>query len=96
MTIEETKKSIKLCAEQMNARYRKTVFDEWAVVSLADRQSRVLNYAGPRSEGFLENFTNDLGSLRGELLKARHGVGDFEFALVEPISAQAEEFAIVG
>jgi len=64
----------------MNARYKKVVFDEWAVVSLAHKKSRILDYIGPRNDDFLKNFANDLGALRTELLKANHGAGDFEFA----------------
>lgn len=80
MTLDETTKSIKRCADQMNARYKKVVFDEWAVVSLAHKKSRILDYIGPRNDDFLKNFANDLGALRTELLKANHGAGDFEFA----------------
>jgi len=28
----------------MNARYKKVVFDEWAVVSVADKKGRLLDY----------------------------------------------------
>lgn len=80
MTLEEANKWIRQCAEQMNARYRRVVFDEWAVVSLAHKKSRILNYFGPRNDDFLKNFANDLGALRAELLHPHHGVGDFEFA----------------
>jgi len=64
----------------MNSRYKKVVFDEWAVVSLAHKKSRILDYTGPRNDDFLKNFANDLGALRTELLRPHHGVGDFEFA----------------
>lgn len=80
MNLEEATKWIKQCAEQMNSRYQKVVFDEWAIVSLAHRKSRILNYIGPRNDDFLKNFANDLGALRTELLHPHHGVGDFEFA----------------
>jgi len=80
MTLEETNRLVKLCAEQMNERYRKVVFDEWAVVSLPYKKGRILNYQGPRNDDFLRNFAEDLGGLRAELLNKRHGVGDFEFA----------------
>jgi hypothetical protein len=80
MTLEETTKTIKACAEQMNSRYKNVVFDEWAVVSLAHKQSRILSYLGPRNDDFLKNFAHDLGALRTELLQAHHGPGDFEFA----------------
>jgi hypothetical protein len=80
MTLEETTKTIKQCAEQMNSRYKNVVFDEWAVVSLAHKKSRILNYLGPRNDDFLKNFASDLGALRAELLQSHHGPGDFEFA----------------
>jgi hypothetical protein len=79
MTIEEAKNWVKQCAEQMNARYKKVVFDEWAIVSVAHKKSRILSYSGPRNDDFLKNFANDLGALRAELLQPR-SVGDFEFA----------------
>lgn len=66
--------------EQMNARYGKTVFDEWAVVSLAENKARVLVYHGPRNDDFLKNFAKDLGVLRTELHEASYGCGDFAFA----------------
>ena len=47
---------IKACANQMDARYGRTVFDEWAVVSLAENKARVLAYIGPRNDDFLKNF----------------------------------------
>jgi hypothetical protein len=80
MTLEQTVKLIKGCAEQMNSRYKQVVFDEWAVVSVAQKKSRILNYAGPRNDDFLKNFANDLGSLRTELLNDNRGAGDFEFS----------------
>jgi hypothetical protein len=80
MTLDEAKILIKTCASQMDGRYGKTVFDEWAVVSLAENKARVLSYSGPRNDDFLKNFANDLGSLRSELLDASYGVGDFAFA----------------
>src|SRR5579885_1732291 len=79
MTLEELTKTIKRCAEQMNSRYKKVVFDEWAIVSLAQKKSRILNYIGPRNDDFLKNFANDLGALRAELLNTSRGAGDFEF-----------------
>jgi hypothetical protein len=79
MTLEEISKAIKQCAEKMNVRYKKVVFDEWAVVSIAPKKSRILNYIGPRNDDFLKNFASDLGALRNELANNERGVGDFEF-----------------
>lgn len=80
MTLEEVAIQIKACAEQMNAHYGRVVFDEWAIVSLAENKARVLAYRGPRNDDFLKNFAKDLGVLRAELLEASYGVGDFAFS----------------
>ena len=56
MTIEQAIKQIKLCAEQMDARYQKVVFDEWAVISVGESGGRVLGYLGPRKADFQKNF----------------------------------------
>jgi hypothetical protein len=64
----------------MDIRYGKIVFDEWAIVSLAENKARVLVYIGPRNDEFLHSFAKDLGALRAELLTGRYGIGDFEFS----------------
>jgi hypothetical protein len=79
----------------MDARYGKTVFDEWAIVSLAENKARVLAYIGPRNDQFLQNFVKDLGALRSELLGGSYGVGDFEFAR-HGIGTGFESFLVLG
>jgi hypothetical protein len=80
MTLDEANKQIATCAQQMNDRYGRIVFDEWAIVSLTRHQARILSYSGPRNDDFLKNFAHDLGTLRASLLNATGHVGDFEFA----------------
>jgi hypothetical protein len=80
MTLDEAMRRIRDCAKQMNDRYGKVVFDEWAVVSLRHHQARVISYTGPRNDAFLKTFANDLAPLRAELLNEKYGPGDFEFA----------------
>ena len=80
MNLDETIRLIRTCAKAMNDRYGKSVFDEWAIVSLLQHQARILAYIGPRNDDFLKNFANDLGALRAELLKSNYSIGDFEFA----------------
>ena len=80
MTLEEIGQQIKNCAEQMSSRYGGVVFDEWAVISLAENKARVLAYTGPRHDDFLKHFARDLGSLRAGLLGGQYGTGDFEFS----------------
>jgi hypothetical protein len=95
MTLEETKKQIKRCADQMNARYKKVVFDEWAIVSLLQMKGRIVNYTGPRNDDFLKNFANDLGPLRAELMHSKHGAGDFEFTR-HGVGTLIEAFMVLG
>ena len=80
MTLDEANFLIRATVDQMNARYTKTVFDEWAVVSLNDKPGRILAYNGPRKDDFQKNFASDLDALREELSSQEFGVGDFEFA----------------
>lgn len=80
MTLEEANKQVQACATQMNERYGQVVFDEWALVSLAQQKARIVFYTGPRNHDFLKNFVDDLGTLRTELLNSKYTVGDFEFA----------------
>ena len=95
MRLEQATKLIELCAEQMNARYKKVVFDEWAIISLADRKGHVLAYIGPRKDGFQKNFLTDVGALREGLLNADYNVGDFEFAR-HGVGPAFESFMVVG
>jgi hypothetical protein len=95
MTLDETFGEIKTCQKQMDSRYGKTVFDEWAIVSLVENKARVLAYIGPRNDEFLLNFAKELGSLREELHTGRYGVGDFEFAR-HGIGTDHEAFMVLG
>jgi hypothetical protein len=95
MTLDQATDLIKSCAEQMNARYQKVVFDEWAVISLAGRKGRVLAYSGPRKAGFQKNFMTDVGALRDGLLNEEYHVGDFEFAR-HGVGPAFESFMVVG
>jgi hypothetical protein len=95
MTLDQAIKLIKSCAEQMNARYKQVVFDEWAVISLAARKGRVLAYEGPRKAGFQKNFLTDVGALREGLLNDKYSSGDFEFAR-HGVGPAFESFMVVG
>lgn len=95
MTLKEIISQIKACAAQMDARYGQTIFDEWAVVSLATNKARVLAYIGPRNDAFLQNFARDLGALRAELLSEKYGPGDFEFSR-QGVGTSFESFMVLG
>jgi hypothetical protein len=80
MTLDQAKKLISTCARQMDAQYKKIVFDEWAIISLTDQKGRLLSYIGPRKAGFQANFLADAGTLRASLLSGKMNAGDFDFA----------------
>ena len=95
MRIDQAVEHIKTCASQMDARYRKTVFDEWAIISLAGRKGRLLAYLGPRRTGFQRNFLSDAGALREGLLTEDYSPGDFEFARYG-VGTGFESFMLLG
>jgi len=95
MTLDQANKLIQSCAGQMNARYEKTVFDEWAVISLKDGKGQLLSYTGPRRKGFQENFLKDAGPLLTGLIGGGQHPGDFEFARQNPGTAY-EAFMVLG
>ena len=95
MTLDKFSAKIKACARQMNDRYGGVVFDEWALVSLAENKARVLFYTGPRNDEFLANFVHDLGPLRMALQDTKYGVGDFEFTR-HGTGTRFEGFIVVG
>jgi hypothetical protein len=95
MTLDEAFSEIKTCARHMDSRYGKTVFDEWAIVSLVENKARVLAYIGPRNDEFLHNFVKELGALRKELHTGNYSVGDFEFAR-HGVGTDHEVFMVLG
>ena len=95
MTLEQAQQVIKKCAEQMEECYGKPVFDEWAVISLAENKGRILDYIGPRKEGFRKNFLADTGSLLEGLLHNQYEIGDFEFAR-HGVGTGFESFLVTG
>ena len=95
MSLDEIVSLIKTCAERMNSHYGATVFDEWAVISLAENKARVLYYHGPRNDDFLKNFVKDLGALRSELVGGQYGTGDFAFSR-HGVGTGFESFLVLG
>lgn len=80
MTLDEATHLIEACVDQMNAKYGRTVFNEWAVISLDEKTGRVLSYRGPRKDDFRKNFATDAYALREDLGSKQYGAGDFAFA----------------
>ena len=95
MTLDQAKKLIVACARQMDAQYQKMVFDEWAIVSLAEQKGHLISYIGPRKTGFQKNFLTDAGALRASLLSGKTNIGDFEFAR-HGVGTGFESFLVLG
>ncbi len=95
MTLDESVQAIRASVDQMNARYEKTVFDEWAVVSLNEKTGRILHYNGPRRDDFLKNFATDLADLKPSLSASNYVAGDFEFAR-HGVGTGFESFMVLG
>ncbi|MBI1178548.1 hypothetical protein GC207_14030 [bacterium] len=95
MTIDQAIPRLRECARKMNEAYGRTVFDEWAIVSLLPDRSRLLDYSGPRREEFASQFNRDLAALRSSLLKGTHHFGHFEFAR-DGAGSEFDAFMCVG
>lgn len=95
MQLEEAIKHIKDCSNQMNARYGKIVFDEWAIVNFAKGKPELVHYMGPRIEGFQTNFKADAAGLREAFLTQKYEAGDFEFSR-HGVGTGFESFMAVG
>jgi hypothetical protein len=79
MTVETAAALLKTCRERMEALYQKPVFDEWVLISLNAGRAAVLNYTGPRAEGFAKQLHADSAPLYAAMESRRYVVGDFEF-----------------
>jgi hypothetical protein len=95
MHLEEAIKQIKSCADQMNASYGKTVFDEWAIVSAVTGKVSLVHYHGPRLAGFQTNFAADAAGLRESFSNRTYAVGDFEFTR-HGVGTSFESFMVIG
>jgi hypothetical protein len=95
MRLDRATELVKTCAERMNARFEGVVFDEWAILSLADGRGRLLSYLGPRKQGFQKSFLSDFGALRERLVHVNYAVGDFSFPR-ESAGPGFQAFMVVG
>jgi hypothetical protein len=95
MTLEEAVKQIKLCSDQMDARYTKPVFDEWALIAVQNGKGHVLAYMGPRKSDFHRSFLEDVGPLRQGLLTQDNTIGDFEFVR-DGVGTTFESYMVAG
>ena len=95
MILAQALEKVKQASDNMDARYGRVVFDEWAVVSLQAGRERIVSYEGPRKEHFQKNFVADLGGLRADVLTTKHEPGHFDFAR-QAFGTNFEAFVCVG
>ena len=95
MKLSDALEQIQISVRQMGTSYGGVLFDEWAIVSLKAGGERMVSYAGPRREDFQKNLTVDLGTLRAELLTARHDPGYYNFAR-DAAGTGVEAFVCIG
>jgi hypothetical protein len=79
MTLADARSAVVLAMARMNSLYRKTLFDEWVLVKLADDQGAILAYEGPRADSYQAHFKTDVAPLQAEMEQHHLTVGDFEF-----------------
>ncbi len=65
---------------QMETAMGTPVFDEWALVSKAPEGWTLIEYGGPRKEGFLADFNTDMAALKNTLDLSATYVGDSAFS----------------
>jgi hypothetical protein len=80
MTPAEALALIRAQFQRLDALYGRTVFDEWALLSMAAQgTATVLDYTGPRPDRFSGQVTIDTQALRAAGQKKTYEIGDFEF-----------------
>ena len=79
MTAEELKDRTSRALTRMNEIYGCPVFDEWALVVVAQGKGQVIHYEGPRSEAFTTDFPRDAAQLRQQVEGRSYFTGEFEF-----------------
>lgn len=64
---------------RMDAFYGRTLFDEWAVLSIEGPKVSVMSYEGPRADTFADQVRKDLLKLRNDTEGDRRDSGAFGF-----------------
>src|SRR5215831_9288108 len=95
MQLHAATRQIETALNDMNAAYGRVVFNEWAIVLLTDKSTRLIHYAGPRQDGFRKNFADDVAGLREAATAQSYAEGDFEFAR-HAVGTGFESFMVLG
>lgn len=65
---------------QMETALGEPAFDEWVLVSKTPEGWKLIEYGGPRKEGFLADFNADMAALKNTLDLSNTYVGDSAFS----------------
>ncbi|MDX2111990.1 MAG: hypothetical protein SFY80_17315 [Verrucomicrobiota bacterium] len=79
MKLPETVVTVTKAMNEMNRCFKRTLFDEWAIISGSEEAEWLLHYVGPREVEFKQSFVHDFKHLH-KLLEDKHlEPGAFEF-----------------
>jgi hypothetical protein len=80
MTLDPAIQVVRAHLGKMAELYRKTVFDEWAILATGGAKGRIVAYEGERREDLARTLASDLQGLGPELLRLPHTSGDYAFS----------------
>jgi hypothetical protein len=80
MDIKNATERIEQKLEAMAQVLGEVVFDEWVLVHRSTDGWEILHYSGSRRDTFLQEFKNDVATLRGTLAPEGTQAGDFAFS----------------
>jgi hypothetical protein len=98
MNLKEAVQLIESSSQAMNRAYKRTVFDEFALVAMEDRNLYLVWYSGPRQDTFRATFIEDTAALQADAFSGftrEWHAGDFEFT-ASGIGSQSEAFLVTG
>ena len=95
MKLDEAIHSVKQGFKKINEAYGRTVFDEWAIISLQSIQGTIYDYSGPRHSDFQKNFLENLIPLRAEIDNDELEPGEFAFSREAP-GTNFDAFIVLG
>ena len=80
MDVKRAIKQIETAVEKMETAMGEPVFDEWILIGRQGGEWKLLHYAGPRPDTFLNDFREDMAALRRTLDLSSVQTGDFAFS----------------
>jgi hypothetical protein len=95
MTLEKAVTLVQSQMARMTELYGKTLFNEWAIVAVADRKGRILHYEGQRRSDLQQTLAGDLGEFGTALVRGEQEVGDFDFSR-HAVGSHFDAYVVLG